>query len=322
MNFKKKNEIRIYKLLYRIVKHYGIEKQKLTEKLIKQPIEDFYHLSDKIVTDINSGKPTLVARLGCTEGYIFSEYCERVLKLRKGYSKEWKEALFSTSGFFADDYSDKDLATDEYAKLTLNGLTECDYLCANFPNSYFFPYIFKYYSTKAIATDSNPGPFFDIETEKFWTRALHNKKVLVVSSFTDSIEFQYKRKNQLVKSEKYELPDFKLITYKTYVTQMGERPDGFTNFFQVLNKMISDIQKLDFDIAIVGAGAYGFPLSVAIKKMGKVAIEACSHTPLFFGVYGQRDIKHKYGRFMTDAWIRPMETPPKRFKEIENGCYW
>ena len=27
-------------------------------------------------------------------------------------------------------------------------------------------------------------------------------------------------------------------------------------------------------------------------------------------------------KYMTDAWIRPMEEPPKKFKEVEGGCYW
>ena len=144
----------------------------------------------------------------------------------------------------------------------------------------------------------------------------------MINSFTESIEHQYKRKSELVKSPEFELPDFKLLTYKTFVTQVGERVEGFSNSFQVLDKMISDIRKIDFDIALIGAGAYGFPIAVEVKRMGKIALETCGRTPLFFGIYGERDIRHGLEQYMTDAWIRPMEEPPKRYKDIEDGCYW
>ena len=230
--------------------------------------------------------------------------------------------LFRTSGFFADDYKDKIQAVDEYARITIDGLKECDYLSATFPPKIYMPYFFKYYATNAVPTFSDFGPYFDIPTERTWVGALKGKKVLVINSFTDSIEYQYRRKDMLVKDKAYELPDFGLITYKTFVTQVGERPGGFKNSFQVLDKMINDIKKINFDVALIGAGAYGFPIAVEIKRMGKIAIETCGKTPTFFGVYGERDLKDGVGEYMTDAWIRPMEEPPKKFKEIENGCYW
>ena len=209
-----------------------------------------------------------------------------------------------------------------YTRLTLEGLKECDYLSAMFPPKIYMPYFFKHFATHATPTFSDFGPYFDIPVEKSWIRALAGKKVLVINSFTDSIEYQYKRKDKIAKSKEYELPDFDLITYKTYVTQVGERPGGFTNSFQVLDKMLTEIKKIDFDVALIGAGCYGFPIAVEIKRMGKIALETCSRTPLFFGVYGERDVKHGLKEHMTDTWIRPVEEPPKHYKEVENGCYW
>jgi hypothetical protein len=112
------------------------------------------------------------------------------------------------------------------------------------------------------------------------------------------------------------------LVYKTYVTQVGERPGGFKNSFEVLEKMLNDIKKIDFDVALIGAGAYGFPIAVEIKRMGKIAIETCGRTPLFFGIYGERDVKYGIKENMTEAWIRPLENPPEKFKKVENGCYW
>lgn len=321
-NSSRKLQLVELKIAYKVGKLIKKKDKEITKKHLNQPIRMIPSLAGEIADWIESGKPMLLARLGGTEGRIAGQYCEKKLSLRKEYDSETLDWLFSTSGFFADDYEDKNKAVDQYAKLTIDGLIECDYLSATFPQKIYMPYFFKNYAKNAIPTFSDFGPYFDIPTEKTWVGALKDKKVLVINSFTDSIEYQYRRKDKLVKDKVYELPDFELITYKTYVTQVGERPGGFKNSFQVLDKMISDIKKIDFDVALIGAGAYGFPIAVEIKRMGRIAIETCGKTPTFFGVYGERDLKDGVGKYMTDAWIRPMEEPPQKYKEIENGCYW
>lgn len=322
MSLENKLEISLHKVLYRIGRKLGIKDKEITKKLIKHKIRTIPSLTEELVDRISWGSPTLLARLGGTEGRVVGEFIERKFDIRKHYSNDLIQWLYTTSGFFADDYADKEKAMDIYAELTLSGLPECDFLSAMFPERDYMPFIFKHYATNAIPTFSDYGPYFDIPTEKTWVIALKGKKVLVVNSFTDSIEMQYKRRTQLVKSQEYELPEFESMTYKTYVTQVGERPGGFKNSFEVLEKMISEIKKIDFDVALIGAGAYGFPIAVEIKKMGKIAMETCGHTPLFFGVYGEREVRQGIEKYMTDAWIRPVEDAPKRYKEVEGGCYW
>lgn len=317
-----KSELAFLHLAYKLGKKLGKKDKEITKKLLAKPVRTILSLSDEIAEHIESGRPMLLARLGGTEGVIAGQYCERKLGMRDNYSKEMLDWLFTTSGFFADDYEDPIQAVDKYAQLTIDGIPDCDYLSAMFPSKIYMPYFFKRFAKNAVPTFSDFGPYFDMETEKTWVKALKGKKVLIINSFTDSIEYQYKRKDLLVKDKKYELPDFELLTYKTFVTQVGERPGGFKNSFEVLDKMLDDIKKIDFDVALIGAGAYGFPIAVEIKRMGKVAIETCGRTPLFFGVYGERDVRQGVEKHMTEAWIRPMEQPPEKFKQVENGCYW
>ena len=52
--------------------------------------------------------------------------------------------------------------------------------------------------------------------------------------------------------------------------------------------MIEKCIRLEFDVAIIGCGAYGFPLANEIKKMGKVAIHLAGATQLMFGIVGKR----------------------------------
>jgi len=317
-----KSELAFLHLAYKLGKKLGKKDKEITKKLLAKPVRTILSLSDEIAEHIESGRPMLLARLGGTEGVIAGQYCDQKLGIKDNYSKEMLDWLFTTSGFFADDYEDPIQAVDKYAQLTIDGIPDCDYLSAMFPSKIYMPYFFKRFAKNAVPTFSDFGPYFDMETEKTWVKALKGKKVLIINSFTDSIEYQYKRKDLLVKDKKYELPDFELLTYKTFVTQVGERPGGFNNSFEVLDKMLDDIKKIDFDVALIGAGAYGFPIAVEIKRMGKVAIETCGRTPLFFGVYGERDVRQGIEKHLTDAWIRPMEQPPEKFKQVENGCYW
>ena len=46
--------------------------------------------------------------------------------------------------------------------------------------------------------------------------------------------------------------------------------------------------KIDFDVAIIGCGAYGFPLAAKLKQAGKQAIHLAGATQLLFGIKGKR----------------------------------
>jgi hypothetical protein len=173
-------------LAYKIGKKLGKKDKEVTKFFLNQPVRTIPSLSDDIAQWIEQGKPMLLARLGGTEGVIAGQYCERQLKMRDNYSDEMLNWLFTTSGFFADDYDDKTQAVDQYAKLTIDGIPDCDYLSAMFPSKVYMPYFFKRFAKNAVPTFSDFGPYFDIETDKTWVRALKGKKVLVINLEVDS----------------------------------------------------------------------------------------------------------------------------------------
>ena len=93
--------------------------------------------------------------------------------------------------------------------------------------------------------------------------------------------------------------------------------------------MCKDVSKLDFDIALIGCGAYGFPLGNFIfKKMKKTAIQLGGTVQVFFGIKGKRwegqFDECDYRKFFNNYWVRPSdeETPLDDAKNVENGCYW
>jgi hypothetical protein len=62
----------------------------------------------------------------------------------------------------------------------------------------------------------------------------------------------------------------------------------------------------DFDVAIIGCGAYGFPLAAHLKRLGKKAIYMGGATQLLFGIKGKRwDNYRLISNFFNEHWVRP-----------------
>lgn len=88
--------------------------------------------------------------------------------------------------------------------------------------------------------------------------------------------------------------------------------------------MEDKIDKIDFDIAIIGAGAYGLPLTAYCKEIGKQAVQMSGATQILFGIKGKRWDEHPYiSKLYNEHWVRPMtsETPPE-IEKVEGGSYW
>ena len=103
------------------------------------------------------------------------------------------------------------------------------------------------------------------------------------------------------------------------VNSIGGGSD-YSSWFDALEAMKDEIDRKDFDIALLGCGAYGFPLAAHIKRIGKKAIHMGGSLQLLFGIYGKRWENYPY---INDAWIRPRVVDrPKGFENVEKGCYW
>jgi hypothetical protein len=157
-----------------------------------------------------------------------------------------------------------------------------------------------------------------------WTLALKGKKILVVHPFTKSIQSQFKIKDKIF-SGKNALPDFELITYQAVQSIAGNKPVGFDNWFQALDHMKEGISKIDFDIAILGCGAYGMPLAAFIKRdLKKKAVHLGGNTQILFGIKGNRwETDPVFAPIFNEHWVKPMnEETPKGHETIDSNCYW
>lgn len=168
-------------------------------------------------------------------------------------------------------------------------------------------------------------PLYDLEpyfNERPWTIALEGKNVLVIHPFEESIRRQYARRQTLFK-DSHVLPAFDLMTLKA-VQSAGSNETGFATWFDALEWMCDEVGKLDFDCAIIGAGAYGLPLAAFIKRMGKKAIHLGGASQILLGIRGKRwDGMEFYRNLCNENWVRPNpQEMPHNPNLIEDACYW
>ncbi|MHB0961614.1 MAG: hypothetical protein ACYC5V_00255 [Gemmatimonadaceae bacterium] len=169
-------------------------------------------------------------------------------------------------------------------------------------------------------------PLMDLEPyyhEIPWSRVLRDRVVLVVHPQADLVRRQYSRRTELFPGREV-LPPFELKTFAPVVSHGGTH-SSFRDWFAALDAMTDAIGGHTFDVAIIGAGAYGFPLAAAVKRMGRQAVHLGGATQILFGIRGNRwDAMPFFQGLFNSAWVHPdSATKPPRWREMEDsGSYW
>lgn len=288
---------------------------------------------DGVAGIIRAGKPAMIARFGTYEleatlrGLAIRERAERglpcaFLRFVAGRSSPYwwdnsiRGGLVWIAGFFPPD----DASLDAFSARFITSCSMLDVLAAwqegeERLRRRFFPH------AKTCGLDAFSSPF---KFDNSWYKALAGKRVLVIHPFSETIRSQYYRREVLF-PEKRAIPEFDLQTYKPAVTLAGNWENGFDkSWMDALDRMICEIAAIDFDVAIIGSGAYGFCLAAAVKDMGRVGIHMGGATQLLFGIKGKRWDDTVVGRiFYNDHWVRPNPSEvPKNAKTVEGGSYW
>lgn len=268
--------------------------------------------SKKLEEMIISEKPFMAARYGLSEMYVMrSYYCGLEDKMKNSIDQ-----LERWSGFYPPTLD----MGKRFTEMMLNYSGEVDYLATNLQamESYF---IRKYMRKNVVLAEFRAfEPWYENTT---WTCALKGKKVLVIHPFVETIEKQYKRRKQIFDNENM-LPNFDLILQKAIQTSAGEKENRFKTWFEALDYMYDEAMKKDFDIALLGCGAYGFPLAAKLKKSGKQAIHMGGMLQILFGIKGKRwDDDRIVAPLYNEFWVRPDEKEkPQNSNIVEGGCYW
>ena len=269
---------------------------------------------DLIYKELVNEKPSLICRFGSLELDILDQFI-RNNKVRK-YSYSNKFAIANNAGFFPAD--DNNLS--RFASEMLEIVPNIDILGIWFFESEFR--IMRNFGANYKFATIDSLSIHNIQSEKPWSRALKGKKVLVVHPFAETIKSQYKKRKLLFKNKNM-LPDFELITLKAVQSIADEKEDlPFKTWFEALDYMKDEISKIDFDIALIGCGAYGIFLADYCKQLGKKGVHLGGATQILFGITGKR-WETEYKINTNEHWVRPSESErPRGLEKVENGCYW
>lgn len=289
-------------------------------KMLMKPQDTQNMIEDTLL----SNNPCMIARFGSVElqavvDYLYPPTMKNAMRFVEGKIPSWGYApstlrtMQINAGFFPPTKP----MLDRFGKLMLDCMPMVDMLGS-------------WRQEEALVMNYMPNtvcvPLFALEPYYFdnpWTTALEGRKVLVVHPFEDTIRKQHER-YELLFADKRLTPKYELQTLKAVQSIAGNKPAEFDNWFQALEWMKNEIDKRDFDIAIIGCGAYGFPLAAHVKQMGKKAVHLGGAVQYLFGIWSNavKDSPEMNG-LRNEYWVRPsLEETPKGIKVVENSRYW
>ena len=291
--------------------------------------------SEQIYNLLSSGKPCMIARYGAFElasvvnclGVKNAQHS--CLKYISGKSPQWwwnkrlMKFMQSNAGFFPS--TEENLM--KFGEMMVEDSKQLDILGSWLPDEKTMITSFNLNLTKVTLLALEP-----YWSKNPWSTILEGKKVLVIHPFASLIEQQYKEKREILFDDKQVLPKFDLKTIKAVQSLGGDCE--YSDWFEALSSMKKQMDATDYDIVLLGCGAYGFPLAAHAKRMGKQSVHLGGALQLLFGIRGKRWDNPNYGiqefgkqntykTLFNDSWIYPSASYiPSNAKQVEGGCYW
>ena len=318
----------------------GINLQEIITKNQTISFDDNSILRDYILNKLHSKERFIIPRISGIENNI-SVFVEKIFSLTPislssssiQYLKNILPIMKSNAGIQITSLQ----SAYKYSQLYMNAFEDCDLFCGweiqgdcinHIAESH--EYILQKYLTFKREKKKQMIWAFALDIFHYihsnpWTTALCGKRILIISSFVDSM-----KENILHRSKLYDdvdlFPECSFLFIRPPITNAGEISQEFDieleEFYQKL-----DVLKDDYDVALLACGGYANPIcSYIYRNHKKSAIYVGGVLQMYFGILGNRwiterpDILHLY---CNDFWKRPKLTErPRQYEKIENGCYW
>ncbi|NEU10254.1 hypothetical protein GZH53_18165 [Flavihumibacter sp. R14] len=295
--------------------------------------------NDKIYNLLIDDSPCMIARFGtveliCINNYLCINRNEPYLKkiwnyiFDKTHLPWWFEDHFTYMNECAGIFPPTKEIAKRFSERYLDDIPFIDLLGS-------FQYYEKFMPLRDDIRSVHLETLYPFFVDRPWTSALKGKRVLVVHPFEETIHAQFKNRTLLFNHAEI-LPEFELITMQAIQSAAGIKVP-YENWFEALEHMENQISSIDFDICIIGCGAYGLPLAAHVKRLGKKAFHLGGGTQLLFGIKGKRWDDPNYGNeyklpqlfdrpyqsLYNPYWIRPLDADtPKTAAKVEGACYW
>jgi hypothetical protein len=319
-----KYQISLLKFLKKVYQiGFRIEKDKVPER-----VEDADLASSIIYENLNNDKPCMIGRFGSNELLCLVTYLgvkennKNIFSYISGESQAWwwnEQNLVNmntAAGFFPPLINE----FERFSELLFEDISQINVLASWLPAE-------KKFESKMKNCDKIHFELLNPYFSKIpWTKVLEGKKVLVVHPFTKTIQSQFKKREFLFKDNL--LPNFDLKIIQAVQSLAGSQTQ-FSDWFEALEYMKNEIDKVDYDICLIGCGAYGFHLAAHVKRKGKKAVHMGGSLQLLFGIKGKRwenpyyNSTYNYAQLINEHWVYPSEEErPKNANLVEGGCYW
>lgn len=172
------------------------------------------------------------------------------------------------------------------------------YNLLNFYNNEFSKYFNKcnYKNLKYISYHTiNENTYF---FEKIVLEKFINKKILIISPFCELMKKQLDKLKYLYNKE----INVEFCFLNTYITYYDEDNNKYTNiphnnFKETVEYYKSQINNIDFNIALLSCGSYAHFIGEHIKNINKKAFYVGGILQLYFGLYGDGYLKKYFKWF-------------------------
>jgi hypothetical protein len=301
-------------------------------------ILDFYQINNEIWKVIHEGKPASVLRIDNTMGYILDSVYEK---------KDLSPEFFGPQSFIQGGIYP--LSEKYYLYTILPKIEEAinNSNCLGFADSYHYlrkgNYIKQFKDKKLFMGEDflvmDPGAILSYsnqfgELKNPWTTKLKDKKVLVISTHSESIKHQWKNIDKVWGSQRERIVPFELVDVirSPYHPDMDNRqPPNCDHWLDSVNYIKELMDTYDYDILLSGCSTSSPLYCDHAKQMGKIGIQTGGTIQIFFGILGYRWTKgigyENWKQMFNEHWINPLQVdePQNRQKYISletNFAYW
>jgi hypothetical protein len=296
-------------------------------------MESLQKINNKIIGSFQKNEPFSLIRVGNTEGYFIQSIHNKIEPKAEFFN--W---LYATAGVWPVDMN---FLSGPWYDVNIQGMKNADYLgfvdiSGEINRDHNFMNNFKGEKFSGLEQIEILDPGLLLNKDKIidpWTKSLKDKKVLVVSSHKNTIEHQWNRIDSVWMDHKEKIVPFDLIgvvrsPFNPFVDD--RQYPNCNSWYDSLQAMKKEIDNYDYDVLLVGAGAYSPALADHAKRNNKIGITLCGAIQIFFGILGSRWVvnQHHYSfwnSLYNEYWTYPLESDLPTNKnnfEIFEKAYW
>ena len=293
----------------------------------EEKLKSFELLQNHIFKKIAANEKFFIGRLSGNEPNLAGRLLSK-LKLNKYLIHEM---LFTAGIHFKSEYDIR-----KYGTLYTKSVMNCTSLGIWSGNMYnqakpFYDFVEKISSDKEYICAQALEPYYFMKEDVYrFDEIFKNKKVLIITSHSETTKHQLKKENLFQKQIFHNSTEF--YVYKSVQQNAGNNDSNSWEFH--FDKMKNELQNIknnvfDFDIVLASCGGFGMILcDFLYSQLNTSVIYVGGALQLYFGIMGNRwRSNEKITILKNDQWtdvfdVDKVESLTKNPKLCENSCYW